>query len=133
MFDTISQSVRVEKPDFVQLVGQLPAGTTAGCKWCHKTIFFNGSFWNHIDGDQHKCERGHSGGPHDVEVIGHKEVEVSKTFFTGKPVMGKAPVHRCTACKKENVAKASSGYWFPDLGYDCPAKVATPLVKQESP
>lgn len=132
MFDTISQSVRVEKPDFVQLVGQLPAGTTAGCKWCRKTIFFNGSFWNHIDGDQHKCERSY-GSPHDVEEVGEEEVRVGVSFWTGKPTMVKAPVYRCSACMAQKVARNFSGNWFPDLGYDCAAKVATPFRPEVKP
>lgn len=121
-----SASVNVPKPDFVQLVAQLPAGTVAGCKWCKKTIFWNGSFWNHVDGDRHKCERGYSGGPHDVVKVGAQSIEVDKTWFRGRPIMLEVPVHRCTACGEEKPAKLFDGYLFHDLAYDCPAKVATP-------
>ena len=126
MFDTISRSVSVQKPDFVQLVSQLPVGTVAGCKWCFKTIFWNGSFWNHVDRDRHKCDRGFMGGPHNIEKVGHQEIEVGRTFFKNRPIMRTAPIHRCTDCGQQKVASFSGGYWFEDLDYDCPVKVATP-------
>lgn len=125
-------SVNVQKPDFVQLVGSLKPGQVAGCKWCRKTIFWNGSFWNHVDGDEHKCELGYSGSPHDLEVVGKESIEVGKTFWKQRPIMAEVQVRRCTACGEQKPDHPFGGYLFPSLGYECPAKVATPFGNLES-
>lgn len=137
MFDTIRQSTRVEKPDFVQLVSQLRPGTVAGCKWCKKTIFFNGSFWNHIDEDVHPCEWPHV--QHDLTVVGSVDVEVGRTFWHRHPVLEKASVRKCAACGGE-AADEIVDYGWPygrvwrhglETG-DCPLKVATPAPRTKT-
>lgn len=120
-----SASATVEKPDFVQLLGNLPLDRVAGCRWCKKTIFWNGSFWNHVEKDTHECP-GYNGTRHDKEVVGHEEVEVGRTMFRNRPIRRRLPVHRCAACGEKALARADEWGVSDNLGYRCPAKVATP-------
>lgn len=123
-------SVHVEKPDFLTMVAQAPVGSINGCKWCKRTIFWNGANWNHKD-DKHSCAL-----PHDMEWTEKRvRIEVDHDFW-GRPVYKDGPVAKCRHCNVECDARwlqVLKEWWMPVLLGKCPEKVATPASTPTTP
>jgi hypothetical protein len=120
-----SQTVNVPKPDLLSVMAEKGVPVN-GCKFCRRTIFWNGAFWNHADGKA-ECEDG----PHDLsETSWAERVEEEDAWdhswphWWGKHYRQKV-IHRdwkCMACGE------TSSIW--DFYSDCKAKVATPAGNQ---
>ncbi len=127
MFDTISQSVNVPKRDLLSIVATVRPGSLNGCKWCKKTILWNGGTWVHVN-DRPACAGIACRG---VWVKGKTApVEVEGLF---KKSTRQAPVCRCKRCDLQKPAWRIMGKWMMSLRSECPAAVATPIQGHQEP
>lgn len=124
MFDTTVHSVNVPKRDLLSIVANVPPGSLNGCKWCGKTILWNGGTWVHVN-DRPACSyiackmEWAEGKTEPIEVIGLFRTRTEQS-----------PVGRCSRCLREDAAYHSSyrgGGWMLSGRSECPAAVATPV------
>lgn len=134
MFDNFnSQTVNVPKRDLLSIVANAAPGSINGCKWCLKTILFNGGTWVHAN-DKNACE----GIKCDPEWTKDTEPveEIVGTFFPRKAKLD-APVAQCKRCGERRKAFLyGTGRWGTTLGSygsdSCKVAVATPMGNVEA-
>lgn len=123
MFDRYTTNT-APKPDLLSIVASVKPGDLNGCRFCGKTILWNGGTWVHAN-DQRKCAHIRckggwvEGKTAPVEVPG---------FF--RALTKQAPVCRCERCGYEGPAYLICGKWMDSLSFECPAAVATPITRE---
>lgn len=128
MFDNISQSVNVPKRDLLSVVANLPPGSLNGCKWCEKTILWNGGTWVHVN-DRPQCDYI----PCASAWVKGKTEPVEIHGFFGSTTR-QAPVSKCSRCDEERAAFWGSytKAWRSMGSSECKAAIATPIANLEA-